>query len=62
MTLSFVCVRVKMQFPYKVDGAKAAMANFSEVGEKLLWIFFEEKLSHLRILEAPCPYGGGHPG
>lgn len=51
-----------MQFSYKVDGAKAAMANFSEVGEKLLWIFFEEKLSHLRILEAPCPYGGGHPG
>lgn len=47
--------------PYKVDSAKAAMANLSEVREKLLGVFFEEKLSHLRILQAPCPNRGGHP-
>lgn len=41
--------------PYKVDSAEAAMANLSEVREKLLRVFFEEKLRHLRILQAPCP-------
>lgn len=61
MHFSLVWVSVRMQLPYKVDSAKAAMANLSEVGEKLLWVFFEEKLSHLRILQAPCPYRGGHP-
>lgn len=46
---------------YKVDSAKAAMANLSEVREKLLGVFFEEKLGHLWILQAPCPNRGGHP-
>lgn len=41
--------------PYKVDSAEAAMADLSEVREKLLRVFFEEKLRHLRILQAPCP-------
>lgn len=58
---SFVWDSVRLQLPYKVDSTKAAMANLSEVREKLLWVFFEEKLSHLRILQAPCPYRGGHP-
>lgn len=46
--------------PYKVDSAEAAMANLSEVREKLLRVFFEEKLRHLRILQAACPDWGGH--
>lgn len=50
-----------MFLPYKVDGAEAAMAYFPQVGEKLLRVFFEEELSHLRVLQAPCPYRGGHP-
>lgn len=50
------------RLPYKVDGAEAPMADLSEVGEELLWIFFKEKLSHLRILQAPCPHRGWHLG
>lgn len=52
---------LRMFLPYKVDSAKAAMAYFSQVREKLLRVFFEEQLSHLWILQAPCPYRGGHP-
>lgn len=37
-------------WPYKVDGPKAAMANLSEVREKLLWVFFKEQFGHVRIL------------
>lgn len=51
----------RMFLPYKVDSAKAAMAYFPQVREKLLRVFFEEQLGHLRILQAPCPYRRGHP-
>lgn len=66
-----VCVRactfllcrreVRRLLPYKVDGAEAAVAYFTQVGEKLLRVFFEEELGHLRVLQASRPHRGGHP-
>lgn len=57
------CVlKLVFSMSYKVDGAEAAMADLSEVGEELLWVFLEEKLGHLRILQAPRPHRRWHLG
>lgn len=45
---------------YKIDRAKAAMTDLTEVCEELLGVLLEEEICDLGVLQAPCPAGGGH--
>lgn len=45
---------------HKVDGAEAPVPDLPQVGEQLLRVILEEKLSHLGVLQAAGPGVGRH--
>lgn len=45
---------------YEVDRSEAPMADLPQVREELLGVLPEEKLGHLRVLQAPGPHTRGH--
>lgn len=56
---SFLAYRVNA---YKVNCAKAAMADLSEISEEFFRILLEEELRDLGVLQAPRSNSVGHNG
>lgn len=52
----------KQWWSYKVDGPKAAMSNLMQVTEDVLWVIFEEEVSHFGVLGHPFSCGWRHYG
>lgn len=54
-----VCVGVQVR-THKVNGAEAAVSDFSQVGEQLLRVIFAEEVGHVGVLQIARPNTRGH--
>lgn len=55
-------VLVNLRNTHKINSAKAAMPNLSEICEELFWVFLKEEVGDFGVLQAPRPTAVGHNG